>query len=65
MSQLEFLADRISWLYKHRDLIQGLKWVEEPPVLRFFIGRLESINRWSTICFKPFNRISERINDFG
>lgn len=59
MSQLEFLADRISWLYKHRDLIQGLKWVEEPPVLRFFIGRLESINRWEYDLLQAFQ------SDFG
>jgi tryptophanase len=59
MSQLEFLADRISWLYNHRDLIQGLKWVEEPPVLRFFIGRLESINRWEYDLLQAFQ------SDFG
>ncbi len=46
MSQLEFMADRIAWLYRNRNLIHGLRWVDEPPVLRFFIGRLESTDGW-------------------
>ncbi len=59
MSQLEFLADRISWLYHHRDLIHGLRWVEETPVLRFFIGRLESVNHWENDLVHAFQ------SDFG
>ncbi|MCE1255251.1 MAG: tryptophanase [Anaerolineae bacterium] len=46
MSQIEYAVDRIAWLYRHRDLVKGLKFVEEPPVLRFFFGRLESLNHW-------------------
>jgi tryptophanase len=40
-SQLEFVADRISWLYENRKLIGGLKFTYEPKLLRFFLGKLE------------------------
>jgi tyrosine phenol-lyase len=46
VSHIEYAIDRIQWLYKHRDLIKGLKFVFEPPVLRFFIGKLEAIDNW-------------------
>jgi tryptophanase len=46
MSHIEYAIDRISWLYKHRNLIKGLKFVFEPPVLRFFIGKLEALDNW-------------------
>ncbi len=46
LSQTKYLQDRIEWLYKNRELIGGLRFVEEPPVLRFFVGRLEPIGDW-------------------
>lgn len=46
LSQVRFIADRIAWLYENRNLIGGLKFVEEPAVMRFFIGRLEPIGDW-------------------
>ncbi|MEM3731570.1 MAG: tryptophanase [Candidatus Bathyarchaeia archaeon] len=46
ISHIEYAIDRICWLYKHRDLIKGLKFVYEPPVLRFFDGRLTAIDDW-------------------
>jgi tyrosine phenol-lyase len=48
MSQIEYAVDRVTWLYKNRDLIGGLKFVEEPPVLRFFFGRLVPKDNWSS-----------------
>lgn len=51
VSHLEYAADRVVWLYKHRDLVKGLKFVEEPPVLRFFFGRLEALDNWgAALC---------------
>ena len=46
LSQVRYIADRIAWLYDNRHLIGGLKFVEEPSVMRFFIGRLEAIGDW-------------------
>ncbi|SEM63978.1 tryptophanase [Syntrophus gentianae] len=43
LGQIEYVAQRVSWLYQHRDLIGGLRFVEEPPVMRFFFGRLEPL----------------------
>lgn len=46
VSHIEYVADRLEWLYKHRHLVGGLKFVEEPPVLRFFFGRMAAIGNW-------------------
>ncbi len=46
MSHIEFAIDRIEWLYRHRDLVKGLRFVSEPPVLRFFFGKLEPVDNW-------------------
>ena len=35
MSHIEYAVDRLAWLYEHRNL-RGLKFVQEPPVPRFF-----------------------------
>jgi tryptophanase len=46
VSHIEYAIDRINWLYKHRNLVKGLKFTYEPPVLRFFLGKLEAIDNW-------------------
>jgi tyrosine phenol-lyase len=46
MAHMEYVVDRLAWLMEHRDLIQGLRFVEEPPVLRFFFGRLKPVQDW-------------------
>lgn len=56
ISQIEYAIDRIQWLYKHRDLIKGLKFVFEPPVLRFFIGKLEAIDNWGRDLADAFKK---------
>ncbi len=42
-AHFDYVADSIVDLYGKRDRIGGLKWVYEPPVLRFFTGRFERI----------------------
>jgi tryptophanase len=59
VSHIEYAINRIKWLYEHRDLIQGLKFVYEPPVLRFFIGRLEPLGNWGVKLAEAFKK------DFG
>ena len=46
MSQVLYAVDRITWLYENRNLVGGLRWVEEPGSLRFFFGRLEPTSNW-------------------
>lgn len=59
LSQTMFVVDRMNWLYKNRDLVGGLRFVEEPPVLRFFMGRLEATSDWPQRLMKKFRA------DFG
>jgi tryptophanase len=46
LSQTKFMIDRVKWLYDNRELVGGLEWVEEPPLLRFFMGRLKPVGNW-------------------
>jgi len=59
MAHMEYVADRLEWLYKNRQLIGGLKFVEEPPVLRFFFGRMVPIDDWGHKLAEAFKK------DFG
>ncbi|MCO5309673.1 MAG: tryptophanase [Austwickia sp.] len=59
LSQVNYAVDRISWLYSKRHLIGGLRWIEEPEVLRFFYGRLEPIGDWQDALVAEFRA------DFG
>ena len=59
MSQIKYAVDRIHWLYENRNLIGGLKWVSEPKILRFFVGRLEANSDWQEKLVKKFRA------DFG
>lgn len=46
LSQIRYVVDRLAWLYDNRHLIGGLRFTEEPKVMRFFIGRLEPTSDW-------------------
>ncbi len=59
LSQIKYVADRIKWLWDNRTLIGGLKWVEEPSVLRFFFGRLKEVGHWQEMLADKFRA------DFG
>ena len=59
LSQVKYAADRIAWLYENRKLIQGLTWVEEPKILRFFFGRLKPVSNWQEKLTAKFRQ------DFG
>ena len=56
MSHIEYAIDRINWLYKHRSLVKGLKFVFEPPVLRFFDGRMEPLDNWGRTLVDAFKK---------
>ncbi len=46
LSQVEYVIDRVKWVYDHRELIGGLRFVHEPATLRFFTGKLEPVSDW-------------------
>ena len=54
MSHMEYAVDRITWLYKNRKLVKGLKFTEEPPVLRFFVGRMRALDNWGAKLVEAF-----------
>ena len=59
MSQVKYAVDRIAWLYDNRHLVGGIRFVEEPKVLRFFLGRLEAVSDWPEKLIEKFRA------DFG
>ncbi len=59
LSQVKYVEDRMRWLHKNRELIGGLRFVEEPAVLRFFMGRMEATSDWPERLLEAFRA------DFG
>ena len=45
-SHMDYVIEGINRLYGKREGISGLKWVYEPPSLRFFQGRFEPVKPW-------------------
>ena len=54
LSQIKYAVDRISWLYENRRLVGGLKFTEEPQVLRFFFGKLDPVSDWQAKLVAKF-----------
>jgi tyrosine phenol-lyase len=59
MSHFQYAADRLKWLHSKRKMIGGLEFCEEPPVLRFFAGRLKPKGDWGLELAEAFEK------DFG
>jgi tryptophanase len=59
MSHYQYAADRLRWLYEHRKTIGGLEFYEEPPVLRFFGGKMRPKGDWGAELAEKFEA------DFG
>jgi tryptophanase len=59
MSHFLYATDRLKWLHEHREMIGGLEFYEEPPILRFFGGRLKPKNNWGAKLAAAFEK------DFG
>ena len=59
LSQIKFVIDRVSWLYQNREIIGGLRFTEEPKMMRGFFGRLEPIGNCQEELVRKFKE------DFG
>ena len=59
LSQVNYVIDRLDWLYQNRHLIEGFEWEEEPEILRFFYGRLRPTTPWIDTLVAKFRE------DFG
>ena len=59
ISHVEYIIERLQWLYSNRELIKGLKFITEPPVLRFFLGKLDALDNWGRKFCDAFKK------DFG
>jgi tryptophanase len=53
-SHMDYVVDRLAWLQQHRHLVKGLEFYEEPPVLRFFTGRLKPVDDWGRKLAEAF-----------
>lgn len=56
LSQVKFVADRVSWLFENRHLIGGLEFTEEPETLRFFLGKLKAKTDWQEKLCEKFKK---------
>lgn len=59
LSQTMFVVDRVKWLYENRELVGGLEWIQEPKLLRFFMGTLQANSDW------PVKLVAKFKADFG
>ena len=59
LSQVNYAIDRLLWLYENRRIVEGLRFVEEPKILRFFFGRLDPVSDWQNKLVAKFKA------DFG
>ena len=59
LSQTEYVIDRVKWVFDHKDMIGGLRFVHEPRTLRFFTGILEPVDDW------PEKMLAAYEADFG
>lgn len=59
LSQIKYVLDRLEWLHHNREMIGGLKFIYEPPVLRFFMGKLTPTSDWPEKLLAKFRA------DFG
>jgi tryptophanase len=56
LSHMKFIADRLSWLFRNRHLIGGLKFTEEPPLQRSYFGKLHPLHAWPDMLMAQFLR---------
>ncbi len=53
---LDYIVDRLTWLFEHRETIKGLIWTYEPPVMRFFEGTFTDEAGWGEELARIYER---------
>ena len=57
MSHFQYVADRLRWLLENREMVGGLEFYEEPPVLRFFAGKMKPKGKnWGAALAAAFEK---------
>ena len=56
LSQINYLIDRLKWLYDNRRLVGGLHFKEEPKSSRFYFGILEPENDWQIKLMEQYKK---------
>ncbi|SKA78367.1 tryptophanase [Caloramator quimbayensis] len=56
LSQVKYAIDRIQWLFENRELVEGLTFVDEPKILRFFFGKLKPVSPWQERLTEKFRK---------
>lgn len=56
LSQVEYVIDRVLWLFHNRKLVKGIKFFDEPEILRFFFGKLEPTTPWVENLVEKFKK---------
>lgn len=54
LSQVEYLIDRLKWLYDNRNIIGGLYFESEPKSSRFYFGTLRPTDTWQLDLIKKY-----------
>lgn len=56
LSQIEYVIDRLIWIYDNREIIKGLRFEYEPKESRFYFGLLRPIDEWQFELMRRYKR---------
>lgn len=56
LSQIEYLIDRLKWLYDNRKIIGGIHFKVEPKSSRFYFGILEANDDWQIKLIEQYKK---------
>lgn len=56
LSQIEYMIDRLKWLYDNRELIGGIHFKIEPKSSRFYFGYLEANDDWQIKLIEKYKK---------
>ncbi len=57
ISHVNYLIDRLIWLYDNREIIHGLKFTYESDKMRLYFGELEPIDNWQLKLIEQYKKV--------